>query len=57
MIQIDMDMPRNCAECPFCTADQYLQDYCCITQDRLCELFDGRDDDCPLREVKKNDNT
>lgn len=49
MIQIDMDMPRNCLECPFCVADQYLRDYCCVTHDMICE-FDERDEDCPLKE-------
>ena len=55
MIQIDMDMPKNCARCPCGNA----QDGWCYVHDEVLERTEKgypdttkRPDWCPIREVK-----
>lgn len=67
MIQIDMPMPENCAECPMIeTVDQYSY-RCVITKTDLGSWFqewmpflpvprlEKRADDCPLIEIGEED--
>ena len=54
-ILINMEMPKNCAECP-CRMIGYTKDYCNV----LGKFIDfavgseGRRDDCPLTELPKH---
>lgn len=50
MIQIDMEMPKNCDECP-CSYD-YI--YCMVGKKKIDLETSGekRMDFCPLKEVK-----
>lgn len=52
MIQIDMDMPKNCGECPMCMIVYKMCAYCMAGrfQVKYSEL-DLRDGICPLKEV------
>lgn len=52
MIQIDMDMPKNCAQCPMCMIVYQMCAYCMAGrfQVKYSEL-DLRDGICPLRKV------
>lgn len=47
MIQIDMEMPRDCEECPL--NDEYAE---CALLGKFVAKW-GRLPDCPLREVKE----
>ena len=55
MIKINMEMPRNCAECPFYSGSRYGGD-CAVAYNEL--YFAGvlvsfdRHEDCPLEEVE-----
>ena len=52
MIQIDMPMPKNCAECP-CYGLIVFENGCNITGHEFTHnMFDGRAEDCPLKEQK-----
>jgi len=53
MIQIDMQMPKNCLDCPAC--NEYLT--CAIPvngrkwgENDVCEFGQGRPEWCPLKE-------
>lgn len=59
MIQIDMEMPENCQECPLKMPCNYCEGYTdkCVI-DRGNEHYvtayeNGRLPDCPLREVEE----
>lgn len=50
MIQIDIDMPKSCAECKFSYADV------CPLQDKsvvVSVINNVRDKDCPLKEEEE----
>ena len=56
MIQIDMPMPKNCAECPCYGLNWIESSQCNITGYEFHHnIFDGRAEDCPLKkkEAKK----
>lgn len=56
MIQIDMDMPKNCSKCPCCQEDPHGTLYTCgvteedIMDDETGEILQERPDWCPLEE-------
>ncbi len=52
MIQIDMEMPENCIDCPL-IAEEYTGAgvYECVWLQKRC-LRNKRREDCPLREVE-----
>ena len=59
MIQIDMNMPKTCCECPFYES---TIKYCPILpgipawhKELSSIAHDKRSDHCPLKEVKKDD--
>lgn len=58
MIKINMEMPRNCAECPFYSGSRYGGD-CAAAYNEL--YFAGalvsfdRHEHCPLEEVDEDD--
>ena len=54
MIQIDIDMPTNCADCPVFNAYDMEDGYCGQTLEFIpMKTFnDKRLDNCPLKEVK-----
>lgn len=59
MVQIDMEMPKNCAECPFNVEFNDIC-YCCLINgcdglmpDSYEEVTTQKLSKCPLREVKK----
>jgi hypothetical protein len=51
----DMKMPKSCMECKFCV--EGLLSYCeCMFTDRCVGKYnDVRDIDCPLVEIKENE--
>lgn len=50
MIQIDIPMPENCAQCP-CYGLIMFENACNITMHKFTHnMFDGRAKDCPLKE-------
>ena len=52
MIQIDIDMPNSCNDCPFTYEDSYLKDKCQLTFNEVWHISkDKRDEKCPLIEV------
>lgn len=54
MIQIDMEMPEDCIDCPIHN-DEFL---CCNLEPDIKDWdgFDGRPEWCPLVEVKNENN-
>ncbi len=56
MIQIDIELPESCGDCPM-KETHYKSYYCGLIKDfvRWHERFTQRDKRCPLREVKDND--
>lgn len=51
MIQINIPMPENCAECPCYGLDEFERNRCNITGHEFPHnIFDGRAEDCPLKE-------
>ena len=56
MIQIDIDMPTNCADCPVFNAYDMEDGYCRQTLEFIpMKTFnDKRLDNCPLKEVKND---
>lgn len=54
MIQIEMEMPEDCIDCPIYN-DEFS---CCNLEPDIEDLdcFDGRPDRCPLVEVKNENN-
>lgn len=56
MVQINMEMPKNCRRCAFHTRGELEFDYFCfITRKKIAAGISGlgRDVKCPLREVSK----
>lgn len=56
MIQIDMEMPKCCVECPCCDHEEIMDEcYCNIDAAIMRIPYDvaseKRDDRCPLKEV------
>jgi hypothetical protein len=52
MIQIDIDMPINCATCPFTRAiNTYSFDSMCVLTKKKANEIRHREEWCPLREV------
>ena len=52
MIQIDIDMPINCATCPFTRAiNTYSLDSMCVLTKKKANEIRHREEWCPLREV------
>lgn len=53
MVQIDMEMPENCIDCPL-IAEEYTGAgvYECVWLQKRC-LQNQRRKDCPLREIKE----
>ena len=52
MVKIDMDMPKNCQECPLTFTDEDgVEDYCVFSGRRVSDLEICRLADCPLEEV------
>ena len=47
MIQIDMDMPKTCGDCPLSDPEMY-----CKLSGLDIAAFNRKRDDCPLKEVK-----
>ena len=56
MIQIDMEIPKSCADCPLFGSedDNYYWRWCKITDSVIRKTTCGkrRLDDCPLKEVE-----
>jgi len=51
MIQIDMPMPKNCAECPCYGLNEFEHSWCNITGYEFHHnIFDSKAKDCPLKE-------
>jgi len=54
---IEIKMPENCMECPFCVGSQYSPDYFCgalsIEKRNITQVFKGEGirEDCPLQPV------
>lgn len=59
MIQIDMDMPKTCEECPLChrAFDGNETRLACYGLGAYCFEDDGRLDNCPLHEVTADHDT
>ena len=55
MIQIDIDLPETCSDCPM-KEIHYKSYYCGLISDfvRGRDRYFERDSRCPLREVKKD---
>lgn len=52
MIQIDIDMPINCATCPFTRAiNTYSLDSMCVLTKKKANEIRHREEWCPLEEV------
>ena len=62
MILIDMDMPKNCYECPFLMGDSVSEIVTCGVSNEVIDISEidkKRSDVCPMKGVKeglKNDN-
>ena len=55
MIQIDMEMPKNCNGCLFSVYEEEFNcNYCLFTAKTAIRM--RRHDDCPLKEVEENDS-
>ena len=56
MIQIDIELPETCGDCPM-KEIHYKSYYCGLVGDfvRGNERYNKRDDRCPLKEVKEDD--
>lgn len=57
MVQIDIEMPKSCADCPMCHPKGKNEpwNFCCygLMQDVNVDIFDSkRLDNCPLVEIK-----
>lgn len=51
MIQIDIPIPENCAECPCYGLNEFEHSRCNVTGHEFPHnIFDGRAEDCPLKE-------
>lgn len=55
MIQIDIDLPETCSDCPM-KEIYHKAYYCNLIEDfiRGYKRYQGRDRRCPLREVKED---
>lgn len=57
MVQIDMDMPKNCEECPCCQPDAHFMLFTCgidgsdIMDDETGEILQERPAGCPMQET------
>ena len=54
MVQIDMEMPKNCSDCPL----NYDMIFCSISETKMSwsKMDKERLPDCPLKELKENNN-
>lgn len=54
MIQIDMDIPKDCNGCPFAVTGNGEYFFCCFDVEKEVDMdSDYRRKDCPLKEVSQ----
>ena len=57
MVSIDIDIPKNCYECPFLMGDNDAEILACGVCNEIIDISEidrKRSDVCPIREVKED---